>query len=74
MTDVTPIISPLVGTVCSQLCEDGATVAAGEHVVEIEAMKMMFPLAAPVGGKVRFTVSLGQVVGQDDVVAVIESE
>ena len=70
----TPVLAPLVGTMSQQLVENGTKVEAGEVICEIEAMKMMFSVEAPVAGSVRFIAQLGQVVGQDEIVAVIESE
>ena len=70
----TPVLAPLVGAVCQFLLDDGCAVAEGDHILEIEAMKMMFTVEAPAAGVVRFRCQLGAVVGQDEIVAVIESE
>lgn len=67
------LVSPLAGTVAMQHVEDGARVEDGEAVVEVEAMKMMWTVAATCSGIVRHRAALGSVVGQDDVLAIIES-
>jgi acetyl-CoA/propionyl-CoA carboxylase biotin carboxyl carrier protein len=64
----------LAGTIAVQLVEDGAQVAAGEKIVEIECMKTLWGVSAPCAGVVRHKVQLGHVVAQDQVVAVIEGE
>jgi biotin carboxyl carrier protein len=69
-----PVLAPLVGTISQQLTEDGAEVSEGDAVVEIEAMKMMFSVEAPAAGTVRYRAALGAVVGQDEVIAVIEQQ
>ncbi|WP_017559193.1 acetyl/propionyl/methylcrotonyl-CoA carboxylase subunit alpha [Nocardiopsis baichengensis] len=46
------LVSPMQGTVVKVVAEDGATVAEGDTVVVIEAMKMEQPLAAHKAGTV----------------------
>lgn len=66
--------SPLTGSVAMLRAEDGARVAKGDAIVEIECMKAFFPVDAPAAGVVRLKVALGQVVDTGDVVAVIETD
>ena len=53
------IVSPMPGSVVAVGVEDGATVAAGDVVVAVEAMKMEQSLRSPVGGAVQLLVALG---------------
>jgi biotin carboxyl carrier protein len=46
------IVSPMAGTVVSVDVKVGDTVAAGQQVVMLEAMKMNTPIQAPQGGTV----------------------
>lgn len=63
----------MVGSVALFHLEDGATVATGEQIMDIECMKVFYPVVATVAGVVRLRVVLGAVVGQGDVVASIET-
>ena len=53
------IVSPMPGSVVDVGVEDGATVAAGDVVVAVEAMKMEHSLRSPVGGVVQLFVARG---------------
>ena len=68
-----PIYSPLTGSVAVLLAEDGALIAEDEPIMELEAFKMITGINAPVAGKIYYRVALGEVVGEDDVLAVIET-
>ena len=61
------IVSTITGTVVRWLADDGATVAAGDPVVVVEAMKMETEIAAPVAGTVRRQAKPGDAVRFDDV-------
>lgn len=63
------LTSPMPGTVVAVGCEDGGTVAAGEVVVTVEAMKMEHALAAPVDGVVELLVEAGEQVKVGQVLA-----
>jgi len=57
------LTSPMQGTIVKVAVEDGATVAAGDLVVVLEAMKMEQPLNAHKAGTVRgLTATVGAVV------------
>jgi acetyl-CoA/propionyl-CoA carboxylase biotin carboxyl carrier protein len=57
------LVSPMQGTIVKILVADGATVAAGDPVVVLEAMKMEQPLAAHKAGTVTgLTAAVGQTV------------
>ncbi len=65
------ILSPLTGAVACFLVEDGAAVDDGDPIMEIEAFKMFTQIDAPCAGTVRLKVGLGEVVGEDDLLAEI---
>ena len=68
----TQITSPVVGTLALLHVENGATVAAGETIGEVESMKMYLGLVTSVGGVVRWRYNLGEIVGEGDVIAEVE--
>jgi acetyl-CoA/propionyl-CoA carboxylase biotin carboxyl carrier protein len=57
------------GAVVAVHVADGATVAAGDRIVTIEAMKMEHPVLAPHDGVVRVDVAIGEQVRRDQVLA-----
>jgi biotin carboxyl carrier protein len=63
----------MTGTVALRHVDDGARVERGDTIAEVECMKTFWPVYAPVGGIVRHKVELGEVVGQDEVIAIIET-
>ncbi|HEU5156352.1 MAG TPA: biotin carboxylase N-terminal domain-containing protein [Streptosporangiaceae bacterium] len=57
------LVSPMQGTIVKILVADGATVAAGDPVVVLEAMKMEQPLSAHKAGTIAgLTAEVGQTV------------
>jgi acetyl-CoA/propionyl-CoA carboxylase biotin carboxyl carrier protein len=61
--------APMPGAVVALHAVPGATVATGDRIVTIEAMKMEHPVVAPHGGVVRFDVAVGDQVRRDQVLA-----
>lgn len=61
--------APMPGAVVALHVSDGASVAAGDRIVTIEAMKMEHPVVAPHAGLVRLDVSTGDQVRRDQVLA-----
>ena len=61
--------APMPGAVVAVHAADGATVAAGERIVTIEAMKMEHPVVAAHDGIVRLDVAVGDQVRRDQVLA-----
>jgi acetyl-CoA/propionyl-CoA carboxylase biotin carboxyl carrier protein len=61
--------APMPGAVVAVHIADGTTVAAGDRVVTIEAMKMEHPLLAPHDGVVRVDVAPGEQVRRGQVLA-----
>lgn len=66
--------APMPGTVTAVLVADGDTVAPGDAVVAIEAMKMEHRVTASVGGIVRLAVAVGEQVSRDQPVARVEPQ
>jgi acetyl-CoA/propionyl-CoA carboxylase biotin carboxyl carrier protein len=61
--------APMPGAVVAVHAADGDTVAAGDRIVTIEAMKMEHPVLAPHDGVVRLDVAVGEQVRRDQVLA-----
>ncbi len=67
------IISPMPGKIVRVLAKAGATVAAGDGVIVVEAMKMQNEMKAPKAGVVvSINAAEGATVNAGDVLAVIE--
>jgi acetyl-CoA/propionyl-CoA carboxylase biotin carboxyl carrier protein len=67
------IVVPMQGTIVKVLVAEGDTVAAGDTLCVLEAMKMENAITADKDGTVKsISVEVGQSVGSGDVVAVIE--
>lgn len=68
------VLAPMPGLVIGTPVEQGASVAAGQTVVILEAMKMENDLSSPISGTVKeLRVHQGQTVDQSEVLVVIES-
>jgi biotin carboxyl carrier protein len=67
------IIAPMPGKVVRVMVEAGATVAAGDGIIVVEAMKMQNEIKAPRAGTVTtLNIRTGATVNGGDVLAVIE--
>ncbi|NDC45539.1 MAG: biotin/lipoyl-binding protein, partial [Actinobacteria bacterium] len=67
------VVVPMQGTIVKVNVEVGQTVAIGDSVVVLEAMKMENQIAAEKAGKVtKVNVKQGDTVGSGDVLVVIE--
>ncbi|MFJ6158092.1 acetyl/propionyl/methylcrotonyl-CoA carboxylase subunit alpha [Pseudarthrobacter sp. NPDC092184] len=66
--------SPMPGTVVSVPVSDGDTVAAGQLLVSVEAMKMEHQLVAPLDGTVHLSARPGDLVKADQVLATIHPQ
>ncbi|MBO2462894.1 acetyl/propionyl/methylcrotonyl-CoA carboxylase subunit alpha [Actinomadura violacea] len=67
------LVSPMQGTIVKALVEDGATVAAGDTIVVLEAMKMEQPLTAHKAGTITgLTAEVGQTVSSGAVICEIK--
>ena len=65
------IRSPMPGTVVSVSVRDGETVATGQVLLAVEAMKMEHQLIASTAGTVHISVNAGDLVKADQVLATI---
>ena len=66
------VISPMPGTVLRLNVNNGDTVASGDVILILEAMKMENEIVAPIAGTVSLSVSVGQTVDTDALLAVVE--
>ena len=67
------VATEVAGTVWKIVAQNGATLAAGDVILVMESMKMEIPIEAPRAGKlVEILVAEGDVLKEDDPVAVIE--
>ncbi|HZE32822.1 MAG TPA: biotin carboxylase N-terminal domain-containing protein [Actinoallomurus sp.] len=67
------LVSPMQGTIVKLVVEDGATVAAGDPIVVLEAMKMEQPLTAHKAGTVSgLSAEVGQTVSSGAVICEIK--
>lgn len=72
-SDALPLAAPLNGTVVKHLVEVGTTVAKGDAVVIIEAMKMEYTLNAPHDGVLTsYCFAEGELVSHGDMLAIVE--
>jgi biotin carboxyl carrier protein len=66
------ITVPMQGTIVQVLVETGATVASGDVICVLEAMKMENPIRSPKDGTVtELRVQTGDTLGAGDIIAVI---
>jgi biotin carboxyl carrier protein len=67
------IVTEVAGRICALPVEAGATVAEGDDIAFVEAMKMEIPVAAPAAGRLRAVlVSIDDVVAEGQAIAVLE--
>lgn len=66
------VISPMPGTVLRLNVNNGDTVASGDVILILEAMKMENEIVAPCAGKVTLNVTAGETVDTDALLAVVE--
>jgi len=67
------LLAPMPGTVTAVPVESGATVAAGDTLIVLEAMKMQHSIKSPGDGVVDVAVQVGQQVSAGDVLAVVST-
>jgi biotin carboxyl carrier protein len=60
------IFSPVFGTLAMIYVESGGEATAGENIAQVEAMKVFFEVPAPATGIVRWSVELGETIGEGD--------
>ena len=68
------VVTEVAGRICSLATEAGASVADGDDIAFVEAMKMEIPVASPAAGKVKsILVAIDDVVAEGQVVAILET-
>ena len=66
------VVAPMPGTVLKVNVNDGDTVASGDVILILEAMKMENEIVAPCAGKVTLNVKAGETVDTDAVLASVQ--
>jgi biotin carboxyl carrier protein len=67
-------VTEVAGRVCALPVQAGASVADGEDVVFVEAMKMEIPVTSPAAGKLKSVlVKIDDVVAEGQAVAILEA-
>jgi biotin carboxyl carrier protein len=67
------IVTEVAGRVCALPVEVGASVADGDDIALVEAMKMEIPVAAPAAGKlIAVLVNIDDVVAEGQALAILE--
>ena len=67
------IVTEVAGRVCALPVEVGASVADGDDIAFVEAMKMEIPVASPAAGKLKsIIVEIDDVVSEGQVLAILE--
>ena len=62
------------GTISEVVCSEGDMIGEGDTIIVMEAMKMEIHAVAPCSGKViELRVKKDDVVGQDDLMAIIDA-
>jgi biotin carboxyl carrier protein len=68
------IVTEVAGRVCALPIEVGTSVADGDDIAFVEAMKMEIPVASPAAGKLKsILVKIDDVVAEGQVLAIIET-
>jgi biotin carboxyl carrier protein len=68
------IVTEVAGRICALPAEVGASVAEGDDIALVEAMKMEIPVAAPAAGKLKsILVKLDDVVAEGQAIAILET-
>ena len=68
------IVTEVAGRICALPAEVGASVADGDDIALVEAMKMEIPVAAPATGKLKsILVKLDDVVAEGQAIAILET-
>ena len=69
---MTPVLASIYGSLAVIDKPSGSVVKKGETIAQIECMKSFWELIAPADGVIHWRLTLGEVVGQDEIVAQIE--
>ena len=66
------VVSPMPGKILQVIADNGAHVEAGDVILILEAMKMENEIVAPIAGTVSLSVSVGQTVDTDALLATVK--
>lgn len=66
------VVSPMPGKILKVIADNGAHVEAGDVILILEAMKMENEIVAPIAGTVNLSVSVGQTVDTDALLATVK--
>ena len=66
------VVSPMPGKILKVIADNGAHVEAGDVILIPEAMKMENEIVAPIAGTVSLSVSVGQTVDTDALLATVK--
>ncbi len=67
------IAAPMPGDVLKLTCENGESIAAGDTVLVMEAMKLQMDVKSKHAGTIQYRVAAGQVVKADQVLAEVKA-
>jgi biotin carboxyl carrier protein len=68
------IVTEVAGRICALPVEVGTSVADGDDIAFVEAMKMEIPVASPAAGKLKsILVKIDDVVAEGQVLAIVET-
>ena len=68
------IITEVAGRICALPAAAGASVADGDDIALVEAMKMEIPVASPASGKLKsLLVKIDDVVAEGQAIAILET-
>lgn len=68
------IVTEVAGRVCATPVQVGGTVADGDEIVVVEAMKMEIPVSSPANGTITsLLVKLDDIVAEGQAVAIVAS-
>jgi biotin carboxyl carrier protein len=65
------VVAAIAGNIMSLAVSEGSTVAVGDALLVLEAMKMQNTISAPAAGVVSYAVTVGQTVRSGDLLATI---
>ena len=66
------VVSPMPGKILKVIADNGAHVEAGDVILILEALKMENEIVAPIAGTVSLSVSVGQTVDTDALLATVK--
>ena len=68
------VVTEVAGRVCALPIEAGGSVANGDDIAFVEAMKMEIPVSSPAAGKLKsILVKIDEVVAEGQVVAILDA-